>query len=83
MTMTAILESNRFTTPQFSQGIVKNKPESIPCDLGHAARERFLAQHGPAAVLPRGPVISKESRKALRAAEMARWACYHAGLATS
>lgn len=37
------------------------------------ARGRFLAQHGPEAELPRPPATSREVRKALLAAEMARW----------
>ena len=46
------------------------------CGTVRAARERFLSQHGPAATRPRPPLTSREFRKALVAAEMARWDCY-------
>ena len=78
MTMTTMLVSNHFTTSQFSQGTATDKSESTPCDEVRAARERFLAQHGPGADLPRRQVASKEVRKALLAAEMARWECFPA-----
>jgi len=38
-----------------------------------AAREAFLTRHGPRAVFPRRPALSKELRKALLATEMAAW----------
>ncbi len=74
--MTAIIEPNRhFMLLQFSPGDLTDKIKSTPCDQASIARERFLAQHGPGADLPRRQVTSKELRKALRAAEMARWEC--------
>jgi len=38
-----------------------------------AARKAFLAKHGPQAMFPRRPALSKELRKALLATEMAAW----------
>jgi len=81
--MTAILEPNHFTAYQYSQGAVTDKLKSTSCDQARAARERFLAQHGPGADLPQRQVTSKELRKALRAAEMARWECFHTVPATA
>jgi hypothetical protein len=77
-TLSALLKPNHFTTPQFSRTDTEDKSASTPCRLLRTARERFLAQHGPGADVPRGQLLSKETRKALRAAEMARWECYEA-----
>jgi hypothetical protein len=38
-----------------------------------AAREAFLTRHGPRAIFPRRPALSKELRKTLLATEMAAW----------
>ncbi len=73
-TMTAILQPNRhFTLLQLSPTAVTNKPNSMLSEQPSTVRERFLARHGPGADLPQRQFISKELRKALRAAEMARW----------
>jgi hypothetical protein len=77
-TLIAMLEPNHFTTPQSSWSDPEDKSNSSPCELLQTARERFLAQHGPGADVPRGRLLSKETRKALRAAEMARWECFEA-----
>lgn len=45
-------------------------------EAAEAARHRFLAQHGPGADIPRRITVTKELRKALLAAEMARWECF-------
>ena len=76
--MTAILQPNRhFTLLQLSQAAATNKPNSTPSEQPLTVRERFLARHGPAADLPQRQFMSKELRKALRAAEMARWEAFH------
>jgi hypothetical protein len=65
-----------FTTGYFSRGPNRDNLNYAACDTAPTARERFLAQHGPAAELPRRQVTSREVRKALLAAEMARWECF-------
>ena len=44
-----------------------------PCTNADAARRMFLVQHGPGAAIRRRATIPKQMRKALLAAEMARW----------
>ena len=77
--MTTMPHSNHFIDFQDTREIGMDKIESAPCDQAQIARERFLAQHGPAASWPMRPLLSKENRKALRAAEMARWECFPVG----
>jgi hypothetical protein len=78
MTTTTILEPTHFTSPQCSQDSLEDKWYATPCDQARATRERFRAQHGLGADRPQRQVLSKAQRKALRAAEMARWECGHA-----
>jgi hypothetical protein len=70
------LESNLFTTSQFIDSLMADNPNYSPYPDATAARQRFLAEHGPGADLPRRRLTSKEFRKALLAAEMARWQCF-------
>ncbi len=73
---TATLDLNPFTTSEFSPGEEPDNLDLLPCATAKVVRERFLAQHGPAADLPRSSATPKEIRKALLAAEMARWECF-------
>ena len=77
--MTTMPDLNHFIDFQDTQKVGMDKTKSTPCDQALIARARFLAQHGPAASWPMRPRLSKETLKALRAAEMARWECFHVG----
>jgi hypothetical protein len=69
------LKSHVFNTS--SSVPAQPSPINIPTfpvgDNWAAAREAFLTRHGPRAVFPRRPALSKELRKALLATEMAAW----------
>lgn len=64
------------TTGYSSRGANRDNLIYSTHDTARTARKRFLAQHGPDAELPRRQVTSREVRKALLAAEMARWECF-------
>lgn len=68
-----MLKPNHFTTSESSRGMESDNLNRSPCATAKAARERFQAQHGPGAGLARQQATPKEVRKALLAAEMARW----------
>jgi hypothetical protein len=60
--ISALVQDLEITTPTFPVGA-----------NWAAAREEFLTRHGPRAVFPQRPMLSKEMRRALRASEMAAW----------
>ena len=66
---------------QHTREVGRDKTGSTPCEQAGIARERFFAQHGSGAHWPMRPLHSKETLKALRAAEMTRWERFRGGSA--
>lgn len=70
------LEPNHLSTAEFTREATADNLNSKPCVMASSARARFFAEHGPGAEMPRRHATPKEIRKALLAAEMARWECF-------
>lgn len=67
------LPTSHLANAEFNHGDTADNLNSDPFLLASSARARFFAEHGPAAEGPRRQGAPKELRKALLAAEMARW----------
>jgi hypothetical protein len=70
------LKTNHFYTTESNREATADNLNSKPCVKASIARARFFAEHGPGAEVSRRHATPKEIRKALLAAEMARWECF-------
>lgn len=62
-----------FAASEFHVHNLTERTQSTMSAAAQAARQRFLAQHGPGAELPRRPITPKAIRKALVHSEMMFW----------